>query len=62
MMKAIILLVLFDTIIISHINPPKCEIEGPMQMLVSNIDYDDYLGRIAVGRVERGTIKAMECQ
>ena len=27
-------------------------------MLVSNIDYDDYLGRIAVGRIERGTIKA----
>ena len=29
-----------------------------MQMLVSNIDYDDYVGRIAVGRVERGTVKA----
>ncbi len=29
-----------------------------MQLLVSNIDYDDYLGRLAVGRVERGTIKA----
>ena len=48
---------IFDTII-SHIHPPKCEIDGPMQLLVSNIDYDDYLGRIAVGRVERGTIKA----
>ena len=48
---------IFDTII-SNIEPPKCEIEGPMQMLVSNIDYDDYLGRIAVGRVERGTITA----
>ena len=46
---------IFDTII-SHIKPPKCEIDGPMQLLVSNIDYDDYLGRIAVGRVERGTI------
>ena len=48
---------IFDTII-SHINPPKCDIEGPMQLLVSNINYDDYLGRIAIGRVERGTIKA----
>ena len=31
--------------------------EGPMQMLVSNIDYDDYIGRIAVGRIERGMVK-----
>ena len=48
---------IFDTII-NYIKPPKCEMDGPMQLLVSNIDYDDYLGRIAVGRVERGTIKA----
>ena len=48
---------LFETII-NKINAPKCEIEGPMQMLVSNIDYDDYVGRIAVGRVERGIVKA----
>ena len=47
---------IFDTII-NKIDPPACEIDGPMQMLVSNIDYDDYLGRIAIGRVERGTIK-----
>ena len=48
---------IFDTII-SNIEPPKCEVEGSMQMLVSNIDYDDYLGRIAVGRIERGTINS----
>ena len=48
---------IFDTII-KYIDPPKCELEGPAQMLVSNIDYDDYLGRIAVGRIERGTIKS----
>ena len=48
---------IFDTII-SNIEPPKCNIAGDMQMLVSNIDYDDYLGRLAVGRVERGTIKS----
>ena len=48
---------IFDTII-KNINAPDCEQDGPMQMLVSNIDYDDYLGRLAVGRVERGTIKA----
>ncbi len=48
---------IFDTIV-KYIEAPDCEIEGPAQMLVSNIDYDDYLGRIAVGRIERGTIKA----
>ena len=47
---------IFDTII-EHIDPPKCDMDGDMQMLVSNIDYDEYLGRIAVGRVERETIK-----
>ena len=46
---------IFDTII-NNIEPPKCDIDGTMQMLVSNIDYDDYLGRIAIGRIERGTI------
>ena len=48
---------LFETII-KTINPPACDENGPMQMLVSNIDYDDYVGRIAVGRLERGVIKA----
>ena len=47
---------LFETII-KTIDAPNCDEEGPAQMLVSNIDYDDYVGRIAVGRVERGEIK-----
>ncbi len=46
---------LFETII-NSIDAPHCEMEGPMQMLVSNIDYDDYIGRISIGRVERGSI------
>ena len=46
---------LFETII-SHIGAPECDMDGTMQMLVSNIDYDDYIGRIAIGRVERGAI------
>ena len=46
---------LFETII-NEISAPKCEMDGPMQMLVSNIDYDDYIGRISIGRVERGSI------
>lgn len=48
---------IFETII-NEINPPACDEEGPVQMLVSNIDYDDYVGRIAVGRLERGKMKA----
>ena len=48
--------VLFKTII-DNISAPNCDEEGPLQMLVSNIDYDDYVGRIAVGRIERGTLK-----
>ena len=47
---------LFETII-NTIQAPNCDLEGPAQMLVSNIDYDDYVGRIAVGRIERGIIK-----
>ena len=47
---------LFETIV-NTIEAPKCDEDGPAQMLVSNIDYDDYVGRIAVGRVERGSIK-----
>jgi len=47
---------LFKTIV-SEISAPDCDEEGPAQMLVSNIDYDEYVGRIAVGRVERGVIK-----
>lgn len=46
---------IFETII-DKISAPNCEVEGPAQLLVSNIDYDDYLGRIAVGRIERGTV------
>jgi len=47
---------LFETIV-NTIKAPNCEEEGTLQMLVSNIDYDDYVGRIAVGRIERGSIK-----
>ena len=45
---------LFDAII-EHVPMPEGEPEGPFQMLVSSIDYDDYLGRIAIGRIERGS-------
>ena len=47
---------LFDTII-KYVPKPACTVEGPLQVLVSSIDYDDYVGRIGVGRIERGSIK-----
>ncbi|WP_394271890.1 translational GTPase TypA [Butyricicoccus sp.] len=46
---------LFETIL-NHIPAPHVDTEGDLQMLVSSIDYNDYVGRIAIGRVERGTI------
>ena len=47
---------LFETII-NYIDAPTGDPEAPLQLLVSSIDYNEYVGRIAVGRVERGTIK-----
>lgn len=46
---------LFDAII-NDIEPPEGDTEGPLQILFSNIEYDDYLGRIGVGRVIRGKV------
>ncbi len=47
---------LFDTIV-DYIPEPVYDDDAPLQMLVSSIDYNDYVGRIAVGRIERGIIK-----
>ena len=47
---------LFETII-NEVPCPKGDPNGPLQILISNIDYDDYVGRIGVGRVERGLVK-----
>ncbi len=44
-------------LIVREIPCPECDDDGPFQMLVSNIDYDDYTGRIAVGKIERGSVK-----
>lgn len=48
--------VIFETIT-NYIPAPKGEFEGPTQVLVSTIDYDNYMGRIGVGKVERGSIQ-----
>ena len=50
------LIPLFETIV-NYIPAPQGEVDAPLQLLVSSIDYNEYVGRIAVGRVERGTIK-----
>lgn len=50
------LIPLFDTIL-EHIPQPEGEPDEPFQMLVSSIDYNDYVGRIAIGKIDRGTLK-----
>lgn len=44
--------------ILEYIPSPKGDLEGPAQILFSSLEYDEYVGRIGVGRVERGEIKA----
>ena len=47
---------LFETIV-NYIDPPEGDETAPFQVLVSSIDYNDYVGRIGIGRVERGTLR-----
>ncbi len=47
---------LFQTII-SHVPPPETDYDKPFKMLVSNVEWNDYVGRIAIGRVEQGVVK-----
>ena len=47
---------LFETIL-EYIPAPEADVDQPFQMLVSSIDYNDFVGRIAIGRIERGTVK-----
>ncbi|MHB0963099.1 MAG: translational GTPase TypA [Gemmatimonadaceae bacterium] len=46
---------LFETIV-KHVPPPPHDAAGSFQMLISTIDYSNYLGRMAIGRIERGTV------
>ena len=48
---------LFDTIL-THIPAPEGDETGPLQLLISTIDYNDYVGRIGIGRIERGSANA----
>jgi GTP-binding protein len=47
---------LFETIV-DHFPPPQVDGEGPFQMLISTLDFSTYVGRIAIGRIERGTVR-----
>ena len=50
---------LFETIV-NHIPPMEVDDEGDLQLLVSCIDYNEFVGRIGIGKIERGTVKANE--
>jgi GTP-binding protein len=50
---------LFDTIV-SHFPAPAVDPDGPFQMLVSTLDHSPYVGRIAIGRIERGSVHVGE--
>ena len=47
---------LFEAII-NHIDPPKMNVDAPFSMLISSTEHNDYLGKLAVGKVESGTVK-----
>ena len=50
---------LFETIV-EHVPPPEVDADGPLQLQVSSLDYDTYVGVLGVGRISRGTLKANE--
>ncbi|HET7451059.1 MAG TPA: translational GTPase TypA [Gaiellaceae bacterium] len=54
--KPVDLAPLFQTIV-DKVPPPPSETNGPFQMLISTIDYSPYLGRLGIGRIERGTVR-----
>jgi len=43
--------------IIDHVEPPKGELDAPLQLLITSLDYNEYVGKIGIGKVIRGTIK-----
>ncbi len=48
---------LFETIV-RHVPPPDVDVEGPLQLQVSSLDYDTYVGVLGIGRIQRGTLTA----
>jgi len=50
---------LFDTVV-SHIDPPIGDPDAPLQILITTLDYDEYRGRVAIGRVRAGRVKSAQ--
>jgi GTP-binding protein len=50
---------LFEAIV-REVKPPRVRVEAPLQMLVTNLDYDEHKGRICIGRVSSGSISRAE--
>jgi GTP-binding protein len=48
---------LFEAVL-KYVPPPRSEIEGPLQLQISTLDYNSYVGRIGIGRIRRGTVRA----
>jgi GTP-binding protein len=48
---------LFETIV-DHVSPPDVDVDGPLQLQVSSLDYDTYVGVLGIGRISRGTLHA----
>ncbi|WP_340618720.1 ribosome-dependent GTPase TypA [Xenorhabdus entomophaga] len=43
--------------VVEHVEPPKVDLDGPFQMQISQLDYNNYVGVIGIGRIKRGTVK-----
>ncbi|NLW20805.1 MAG: translational GTPase TypA [Clostridiales bacterium] len=50
---------LFEAIL-THIPGPECQLEGPFQALISTVDYNEYVGRIGIGRIQRGSLRTQD--
>lgn len=48
---------MFQTVV-KHVPAPKGDKEAPLQLMVTSLDYDDYIGRLAIGRIKQGTLKS----
>ena len=48
---------LFEAIL-QHVPPPRAELDAPLQLQISTLDYNSYVGRIGIGRIRRGTVRA----
>ena len=50
---------MFETVV-KHVPAPKGDPAAPLQMMVTSLDYDDYIGRLAIGRIQQGTLKSSQ--